>query len=266
MSSSAGSPVGNTAQKAYDDNDLNRAVEAYKFFYPTVSGHAIFVGSEKVGIEPNKVWGTLDGQPRHVGFTLNSDTPYAPALIDLSNGPMVVELPPGPLIRARAFMPTGTVSPFIVRYDAGSVPVGQLVFSSPTRGVGEMQDIALNRVRPVFAVLDGVSAPPPFGDNQRTIVVHLKPEQLNAYNISPEEAIQGRGRVLLQRRDVSGGEIPLADLFRGIKNEKEGMKYIRRVGTKGCESNGTIRQAKDPCDRLRHLLPGYRVLRVVLRK
>jgi multidrug efflux pump subunit AcrB len=91
--------------------------------------------------------------------------------------------------RARAFMPPGAVPPFIVRYDAGSVPVGQLIFSSPTRSVGEMQDIALNRVRPVFAVLEGVSAPPPFGGNQRTIVVHLNPDKLNAYNISAEEAI-----------------------------------------------------------------------------
>src|SRR3954454_6526874 len=46
--------------------------------------------------------------------------------------------------RARAFMPPGAVSPFVVRYDAGSVPVGQLVFSSPTRSPGEMQDFALN--------------------------------------------------------------------------------------------------------------------------
>jgi len=91
--------------------------------------------------------------------------------------------------RARAFMPPGAVPPFIVRYDAGSVPVGQLIFSSPTRSVGEMQDIALNRVRPVFAVLEGVSAPPPFGGNQRTIVVRLNPDKLNAYNISAEEAI-----------------------------------------------------------------------------
>src|ERR1700704_3766607 len=63
--------------------------------------------------------------------------------------------------RARAFMPPGAVPPFIVRYDAGSVPVAQLIFSSAIRNVGEMQDIALNRVRPVFAVLEGVSAPPP---------------------------------------------------------------------------------------------------------
>src|SRR6476661_8373932 len=113
--------------------------------------------------------------------------------------------------RARAFMPTGTVSPFIVRYDAGSVPVGQLIFSSPTRSVGEMQDIALNRVRPLFAVLEGVSAPPPFGGNQRTIVVHLKPEQLNAYNISPEEAIAAVNRSTLI---MPSGTVGTGDLMR----------------------------------------------------
>ena len=76
--------------------------------------------------------------------------------------------------RARAFMPPGTVPPFIMRFDAGSVPVGNLVFSSETRSVGEMQDAALNLVRPLFATLPGVSAPPPFGGSARSIVVNLK--------------------------------------------------------------------------------------------
>src|SRR5215208_4748426 len=91
--------------------------------------------------------------------------------------------------RARAFMPPGAVPPFIVRYDAGSVPVGQLVFSSPARGPAEMQDIALNRVRPLFATLPGVSAPPPFGGNQRTIVVRVDPERMRAYGMSPDEIV-----------------------------------------------------------------------------
>ena len=73
--------------------------------------------------------------------------------------------------RARAFMPPGTVPPFIMRFDTGSVPVGYLVLSSDTKTIGEIQDQALFRVRPMFASLPGVSAPPPFGGNQRTIVV-----------------------------------------------------------------------------------------------
>src|SRR5471032_2658158 len=50
--------------------------------------------------------------------------------------------------RAREFMPPGTVGPFIMRFDAGTVPVGYLVFRSDSRSLGEIQDLALNRVRP----------------------------------------------------------------------------------------------------------------------
>src|SRR5215470_6858463 len=91
--------------------------------------------------------------------------------------------------RARAFMPNGTVPPFITRFDAGSVAIGQLTFSSATRTQGDLQNIALNQVRPLFATLEGVSAPPPFGGNQRSIVVTLDPDKLHQYHISPEEAI-----------------------------------------------------------------------------
>ena len=49
----------------------------------------------------------------------------------------------GYVTRSRAFMPPGTVSPFITRFDAGSVPVGYLVLSSETKSIGEIQDQAL---------------------------------------------------------------------------------------------------------------------------
>src|SRR5437762_6398670 len=63
--------------------------------------------------------------------------------------------------RARAFMPPGTIPPFVMRFDAGSVPIGNLVFTSTSRSVGQLQDLAMNQVRPLFASLPGVSAPPP---------------------------------------------------------------------------------------------------------
>jgi multidrug efflux pump subunit AcrB len=99
--------------------------------------------------------------------------------------------------RARAFMPPGTVPPFITRFDAGSVAVGLLVFNSPSHTQGELQDYALNRVRPLFATLSGVSAPPPFGGNQRTIVITLDPDRLHQYQLSPEEAIAAVNKATL---------------------------------------------------------------------
>jgi multidrug efflux pump subunit AcrB len=111
--------------------------------------------------------------------------------------------------RSRAFMPPGTVSPFVVRFDAGSVPVGQLVFSSATRSVGEIQDLALFRVRPMFATLPGVSAPPPFGGNQRTVVIRVDPDRLRAYHMSPEEVIKAMaaGNTILPAGNVRTGDV-----------------------------------------------------------
>ena len=113
--------------------------------------------------------------------------------------------------RARAFMPPGTVPPFIMRFDAGSVPVAQLVFSSTTRSVPEMQDIALNRVRPIFATLPGVSAPPPFGGSQRTIVVRVDPEKLRQYRLSPDEVVSALNRATIV---LPSGNVRTGDLIR----------------------------------------------------
>jgi multidrug efflux pump subunit AcrB len=92
--------------------------------------------------------------------------------------------------RSRAFMPPGTVPPFIMRFDAGSVPVGNLVFSSDTLPVAAIQDAALNRVRPLFATLPGVSAPPPFGGSARTVVIRVQPDRLHAHGLSPDDVVR----------------------------------------------------------------------------
>jgi multidrug efflux pump subunit AcrB len=98
--------------------------------------------------------------------------------------------------RSRAFMPPGTVAPFIMRFDAGSVAVGHLVFSSedPNITLNQMQDQALNRVRPAFATLPGVSAPPPFGGSSRAIVVNVNPDRMKAYGLSPDDIVKAISR------------------------------------------------------------------------
>lgn len=95
----------------------------------------------------------------------------------------------GQVNRSRAFMPPGTVSPFIIRFDTGSVPVGYLVLSSETKTIGQIQDQALFKVRPMFANIPGVSSPPPFGGNQRTVVISVLPERLRSYKLSPDAVV-----------------------------------------------------------------------------
>src|ERR1035437_92730 len=123
--------------------------------------------------------------------------------------------------RARAFMPPGTVPPFVMRFDAGNVPVGDLVFTSQTRTAGELHDMALNRVRPLFATLPGVSAPPPFGGSARTIVINLKPDRLRAYSMSPDEvvaAVTAANLISPSGNMAIGGKYPMVPLNSVVKN------------------------------------------------
>jgi multidrug efflux pump subunit AcrB len=110
--------------------------------------------------------------------------------------------------RARAFMPPGTVGPFIMRFDTGTVPVGYLVFSSESRSLGEIQDLALNRVRPQFATLPGLTSPPPFGGSQRTVVVRVDPDRLRAYHMDADEVIRAvtAGNVIMPSGSVNIGD------------------------------------------------------------
>jgi len=92
-------PVAPSAVTAHREQDLRRALEAYHFFYPTVSMEALIRGTRAAGAVDNRTAVVMVAQPRHVGFTLNSDTPYAGGILDLrATGPMVVELPPGPIV------------------------------------------------------------------------------------------------------------------------------------------------------------------------
>ncbi|MGO9257371.1 MAG: efflux RND transporter permease subunit, partial [Bryobacteraceae bacterium] len=168
--------------------------------FPQVGDPAIYVAQPYGGMDPAQMEGYLTYYYEYhflyiTGIDrVESKSIQGAALMKLvfhegTNMSQAMSETVGYVNRARAFMPPGTVPPFITRFDAGSVAVGQLVFSSATRSQGELQDFALNRVRPLFATLSGVSAPPPFGGNQRAIVITLDPDKLLRYHISPDEAI-----------------------------------------------------------------------------
>jgi multidrug efflux pump subunit AcrB len=135
--------------------------------------------------------------------------------------------------RARAFMPPGTVGPFIMRFDAGTVPVGYLVFASDSRSLGEIQDLALNRVRPQFATLPGLTSPPPFGGSQRTIVIRVDPDRLRSYGMSPEEVIRAvsSGNVIMPSGSVNiGDETRISPINSVVANIDDLLELPIRTG------------------------------------
>jgi len=100
--------------------------------------------------------------------------------------------------RAFAEMPPGTPPPIIIRFDASTLPVGQLTLSSPKRSNNELQDLASVWVRPGFSAVPGLSSPPPIGGNVRTVVIKADPALMRSHNISPGQitaAIQDNSHI-----------------------------------------------------------------------
>jgi multidrug efflux pump subunit AcrB len=225
--------------------------------FPQVGDPAIYVAQPYGGMDPAQMEGYLTYYYEYhflyiTGIDhVESKSIQGAALMKLvfhpdTNMSQAMSETVGYVNRARAFMPPGTVPPFITRFDAGSVAVGLLIFSSAAHSQGEMQDYALNRVRPLFATLPGVSAPPPFGGNQRTIVVMLDPAKLQQYRISPEEAIAAvsRSSVVMPSGNMFTGKIEriartnsalganLADLLSTpIRPVAGATVYLRDIGT-----------------------------------
>src|ERR1700748_2435310 len=89
--------------------------------------------------------------------------------------------------RTMAFFPPGALPPQVIRFDASSLPVGELVFSSKTVNLKDIFDLAITRIRPLFASVPGLTAPPPFGSNARSVLINVSPEKLRMFNLSADE-------------------------------------------------------------------------------
>ncbi|WP_020599603.1 efflux RND transporter permease subunit [Spirosoma panaciterrae] len=136
--------------------------------------------------------------------------------------------------RAKAYMPEGTVPPQVVRFDASSVPVGQLVFESQSRSLNEIQDFASSRVRPMFSRIPGVSSPPPFGGNQRTVVIRVNPQLVRSYQLTPEEVIKA---ITSNNQPSPAGNIRIGDkalmtpVNSLVKRPEDFLNIPIRIGT-----------------------------------
>lgn len=110
--------------------------------------------------------------------------------------------------RARSLMPPGTLEPFVLRFDAGSLPVGQLVLSSTTKSIDEIQDLAFVRIRPQLGTIPGAAAPPPFGGNARTIVISANADKMRQFSLNGMDLVNAlaSGNIITPAGNVRTGE------------------------------------------------------------
>jgi multidrug efflux pump subunit AcrB len=110
--------------------------------------------------------------------------------------------------RAQAIFPAGSNPPFIIRFDASTLPVGQVIVSSSKRSNNELLDLANIYVRAAFTTIPGLLSPPPFGGNIRTVVIHADPSLLRAHNLTPDQIVDA---IRINNQTSPSGNVRIGD-------------------------------------------------------
>ena len=95
-----GFPTPETSRKLYDEMDFQRAVQAYLWGYPAVSFESIrLTAKQDLGMDFNDL-GIADNfvDPNSVWLTANDTTIYAFVNLDVAQGPVVIDIPPGAIV------------------------------------------------------------------------------------------------------------------------------------------------------------------------
>lgn len=153
--------------------------------------------------------------------------------------------------RIQSRFPPGSQPPFIIRFDASSLPVGQLVLSSKTRSNNELQDLANVYVRASFPSIPGLLSPPPFGGSPRTIEINVDPDLLRSHQLTADQIVEA---IRTNNQTAPSGNLRIGDINYIIptNNTIKEVKDFEKIPLfKGGVQNlyiGDVAQVKDGAD------------------
>src|SRR5437764_3510871 len=106
-------------------------------------------------------------------------------------------------------MPPGTTAPFIITYNASTVPILQLGLSGNGLSEQQLYDLGLNFIRVQLATVQGASIPLPYGGKQAQVQVDLDPRALQANALSPTDVVNA---IAAQNLILPGGTSKIGGL------------------------------------------------------
>jgi CzcA family heavy metal efflux pump len=86
-------------------------------------------------------------------------------------------------------LPPGITPPFIITYNASSVPILQLGLSAPQLNEQQLADMGQNFIRTQLVTVNGVAIPYPYGGKQRTVMVDLNTAAMQSKGVSPLDVV-----------------------------------------------------------------------------
>src|SRR5580698_3369255 len=94
-------------------------------------------------------------------------------------------------------LPPGITPPYVLSYNASSVPILQLALSSQTVSQTALFDLAQNFIRPQLATVAGAAIPSPYGGKVRQVQVDLNMTALRSLGLSPQDVVNAISALFL---------------------------------------------------------------------
>lgn len=96
-------------------------------------------------------------------------------------------------------LPAGITPPYVLEFNASSVPILQIALSSNTVSEMKLQDLAQNFIRPMLSSVNGAAIPSPYGGFVRQVQIDIDPHKMEANHVSAQEV----GQALMAQNQIT---------------------------------------------------------------
>jgi multidrug efflux pump subunit AcrB len=147
-------------------------------------------------------------------------------------------------------MPPGTTPPYILAYNASTVPIIQLALTSSELSEAEIFDIGSNVLRTAMATVPGASIPQIYGGKQREVQVDLDPQALRSHGLSAGDVTAA---IAAQNLILPAGSEKIGELeyYVGINASPDRIEQLNDLPISA--RNGTVTYVRD----VAHVRDGY---------
>jgi len=125
-------------------------------------------------------------------------------------------------------MPPGTLPPYVLRFDASSLPVCLIALRGEGMTEAALRDVGHYRVRTQVAKVPGAAVPPPFGGRYRQIMLYVDPQKLEAYKLSPMDVVRAvnEANVILPSGNIRIGPVDYPIFTNSQLTDLEGVARL----------------------------------------
>lgn len=166
---------------------INIPVVSVVWTYKGLSAHEI---EERIIYNHERIISTLVNNIEHMESTAYNDAGVIKVFLQpgasVSDAVAQITASGQTILRV---LPPGITPPFIIQYNAATVPILQYSLASAKFSEQELQDMAMNRVRVGLSTVQGASVPYPYGGKARVVAVDINLAELEAKSLAPQDVV-----------------------------------------------------------------------------